>query len=61
MSDAHPCVDKKVYVFKHKAQAAAERQAKRYRKSMRVYTCPRCGFYHLTSKELYEPAVHGVA
>ena len=46
-SPAHPCVDKRAYIHKYRAQAVASRHSRKYGKKMRLYQCPRCRFFHL--------------
>jgi len=44
------CINKKTYRSDQRAQVAALRSCLKFEKPMRVYKCPYCRFFHLTSQ-----------
>lgn len=49
MKRAGKCVNKKAYSFKDEAQKVAHKVEKQTRKIYRVYECPTCLDFHLTT------------
>lgn len=45
------CLNKRLYVNFEDAQTALHYRQKRTNKILRIYKCPYCKGYHLTSKE----------
>lgn len=45
------CLHKKVYRTLEYAEAKAKKFTKLFGLKFHVYTCPLCGYYHLTTKE----------
>ena len=48
------CIRKKKYTSWGLAERIAKECDEKYNKIHRVYACPLCGFYHLTTKEKFE-------
>lgn len=47
------CMRKKKFSSQSVAQNIAKECDEKYGKTHRVYMCPLCGYYHLTTKESY--------
>ena len=50
MNKEKMCLNKRLYITKEEAQKAFKRYTKKYKKPLRIYKCPICKGYHLTSK-----------
>lgn len=48
------CLTKRLYITFDEAEAALRCRQKRTDKTLRIYKCPFCKGYHLTSKEKFE-------
>ena len=51
------CMRKRKFFSQTVARNVAKECDKKYGKTHRVYFCPLCGYYHLTTKESYDKTV----
>lgn len=54
MNENKMCLNKRLYPTLKEAEQSLKRRQKHTDRTLRIYLCPICKGYHLTSKELKE-------